>query len=110
MSLFRRFGPLATRSVSIPFRGDFDLAAVLASAGFQVVQRIQEQIEFVLADEQAWWEWAWSHGMRGLFETLSSGHLDELRQEVFKQFAALRTPEGVPLRQTATFVVAQLPS
>ncbi len=110
MRLFRRFGPRASRAVPIPFRGDFDLASLLGSAGFDVLSSAEEQIEFLFADEQAWWDWAWSHGMRAVLEALAPSDLEELRQEAFSEMAGLRTPRGLPLHQTAMFVVAQRPS
>ncbi|MDP9420207.1 MAG: methyltransferase domain-containing protein [Actinomycetota bacterium] len=110
MRLFRRFAPRATRSVPLPIRANFDLASILSSAGFEVLRSIEEQMEFRFADEQAWWEWAWSHGMRALFEALAPSDLDQLRDEAFSELVAFRTPQGVPMNQTVTFVVAQKPS
>lgn len=105
--LFRRFRARAPRCVPMPFRPAFDLDSVLGSASLTVLFTREEQIEFVFADEQEWWEWAWSHGMRALFEALPDSDLEELRQEAFTELAALRTADGVPLVQAARFVVAQ---
>lgn len=110
MRLIRRFAPRATRPVPIPFRADFDLASVLGSGGLEVLRTVEEQIEFLFTDEQTWWTWAWSHGMRAVFEALPPSDLEELREEAFSQMAVLRTPEGPPMSQTAVFVVAQKPS
>jgi O-methyltransferase/aklanonic acid methyltransferase len=108
--LFRRFAPRATRPVPVPFRPDFDLGSVLASAGLDVVRTVEEELEFHFADEEAWWAWAWSHGMRAVLEALPPSDLAELREEVFAELAALRTSEGIPLHQTARFVVARRPA
>lgn len=107
MQLLAQFAPRAIRPVAVPFRSEFDVASVLASAGFEVVERVDEQIEFVFSDEQAWWDWAWSAGLRALFEVLSSPDLEELRQAAFREVAALRSRDGITLPQTANLVVAE---
>ncbi len=98
--------PRATRSVPIPFRPDFDLTSTLVAGGFHPLSSVEEQIEFVFPDERAWWDWAWSNGIRSIFEALSPPDLEELRQEAFRELADLRTSDGVRLPQTARFVVA----
>ena len=107
MRLFRAFGPRAIRPIPMPFRSDFDLASLLGSAGLDVVHSVEEELEFVFDDEQEWWDWSWSAGMRALFESLPPPDLDELREEAFTNVAALRTPGGVRLHQRARFVVAR---
>lgn len=108
--LFREFGPRATRPVPVPFRPDFDLASVLASAGLDVVASVEERLTFSFADEERWWDWAWSHGMRAVLEVLRPSDLAQLRQELFAELAAQRTLDGIPLHQPARFVLARVPS
>ncbi len=107
MPMLQRFAARAVRPVPIPFRSDFDLQAALRSAGLVVQRTVEEELSFRFADEQAWWDWAWSAGLRALFECLSPSDLEELRRECFSEVAALRTPDGVPLHQRATFVLAR---
>ncbi len=45
----------------------------------------------------------------GLLEMLSPGDLDELRDRAFRELGALRTPDGLSLRQGASMVVARRP-
>ncbi len=104
--LFGTFGPRATRPIPAPFRPDFDLRPVLDSAGFQVLRSVEDHVDFHFADEEQWWDWAWSQGMRAVLELLPASDLAELREETFHELAALRTPDGIPLRQVARFVVA----
>jgi O-methyltransferase/aklanonic acid methyltransferase len=105
--LFQTFGARAVRPIPMPFRPNFDLTCLLASTGLEVLNTVEEELEFVFPDEQAWWDWAWSAGMRALFESLPPSDLEELSKEAFREVAALRTPLGVTLHQTARFVVAQ---
>ena len=105
--LFQTYAPRAVRTIPMPFRADFDLVALLESAGFDVARTVDEEHEFVFTDEQAWWEWSWSAGMRALFESLSPCDLAALRHEAFTEVAALRTSNGVTLHQTARYVVAR---
>ena len=110
MRLFRHFAPRAVRPIPIPFRSDFDLASVLQAVGLSIVRSVEDEISFLFPDERAWWDWAWSAGLRALFESLSPSDLEELRAAAFSEVAALRTPGGVPLHQRARFVVARKPS
>lgn len=105
--LFATFGPRATRAIPVPFRPGFDVVSLLESAGFQVLRSVEEHVDFHFADEERWWDWAWSHGMRAVLELLPPSDLAELREETFHELAALRTADGIPLRQAARFVVAQ---
>ncbi|HEX2046146.1 MAG TPA: methyltransferase domain-containing protein [Acidimicrobiales bacterium] len=91
----------------MPFRPDFDLPATLTGAGLRVTRSTREVITFHFADEQAWWDWGWTHGVRGVFEMLTPGDLESMRRELFAELAALRTPAGIPMAQTAVFVVAE---
>lgn len=106
MQLFRRFGPRTTRPLPIPVRPDFDLVSTLASAGFEVLRTVEEQMEFSFPDEEAWWEWAWSHGMRALFEALRPSDLEQLRRDAFTEMAELRQLHRLPMQQAALFVLA----
>ena len=106
----RIFGDYAGRvghPVRVPFRPDFDLPATLTAAGLDVTRTTTERVDFVFADEQAWWDWGWTHGVRGMFEALAPADLAGLRTEMFAELAALRTPAGIPMAQTALFVVAE---
>lgn len=106
----RIFGDYAGRvshPVRVPFRPHFDLPATLTAAGLEVTRTRTERVDFVFADEQAWWDWAWTHGVRAMFEVLAPADLAGLRTEFFAELAALRTPAGIPMPQTALFVVAE---
>ena len=109
MQLFQAFKPRAIRPIPMPIRPDFDLAALLGSAGLDVMGSLEEELDFVFADERAWWDWSWSAGMRAFFESLSPLDLEALRAEAFEKVTGLRTSEGVELRQRARFVVADKP-
>ena len=106
----RIFGDYAGRAghpMRVPFRPDFDLPATLTAAGLRVTRTRSERIVFFFADEQAWWDWGWTHGVRGVFEMLAPDDLEGMRRELFAELAALRTPAGIPMDQTAAFVVAE---
>jgi ubiquinone/menaquinone biosynthesis C-methylase UbiE len=107
--LFRTYGPRATSPVLMPFRPDFDLAATLAAAGFRVMDTVDETGEFRFAGGDQWWEWAWTHGMRGLFEALPAGALAELRESIVAELDQRTTADGLVLAQPAQFVIAERP-
>jgi hypothetical protein len=108
--LLRVFGAHARRAgrpPAVPFRRDFDVAAVLAGAGLEVTTSVTEVLTFRVVDARAWWEWAWSQGMRDLFETLTPTELEGLRRKMFAELSARTTPSGIPMVQHAAFVVAE---
>ena len=67
-------------------------------------------LEFRFADEQEWWDWGWSNGIRALYEVLTPDDLEALRQEAFAALSALRTPDGIPFSQRVHVVAATRPS
>ena len=105
--VFREYATRAGQPIRVPFRPDFDLGATLAGAGLQLTRTTTAQVEFVFADEQAWWDWSWTNGIRGVFEALGPADLEQLRGEMFAELAALRTPAGIPMAQKAHFAVAE---
>jgi len=107
--VFAKFGARAVRPMAVPHREGFDLPAILRGAGFEIVGEEQVEIEFTFADEQAWWDWGWSNGIRALYEILSPEDLEEMRAEAFAAVAGLRTPDGIPLAQRVHLVVASRP-
>ncbi|MEA2827385.1 MAG: hypothetical protein QOG43_1824 [Actinomycetota bacterium] len=109
--VYAKYLPRAGRPMAVPFREDFDLPATLAGAGFEITHDTQVEVEFLFPDEEAWWEWGWSHGVRALYEILPPADLEALRQEAFAELAAVRrTPAGIPLVQRVQVVVATKPS
>ena len=107
--LIRSFAPRGTRPMAVAVHPHFDLVALLTTAGFHVGDVADEDVAFVLADEEAWWWWAWSQGMRALLEILPPEALAELREQAFDELRRWETSEGLALRQRARFVVAEKP-
>ena len=91
----------------VPFRPQFDVAEVLVAAGLDVTETVSERAEFSFSDEQAWWDWAWTQGMRGVLEVLSAADLEALRQDLFAGLGRRRTATGITMTPTAAFVVAE---
>lgn len=104
--IFGTYAPRAVRPLLVPFRAAFDLPATMAAGGLHVDRVVEEEIVFHFADEDAWWAWAWSQGMRDLLEALSPTDLEQCRQDLFSELAALRTPAGIALPQRALFASA----
>ncbi len=107
--LFGRFAARAVRPSAGPYRPDFDLPAVLAGAGFEVTGEESVEVELRFPDEQTWWDWSWSNGIRAFYEVLSPDDLEELRTDAFAALAAIRTSDGIPITQGAHLVVAAKP-
>ena len=108
--IFGKFGARALRPMDVPWRPEFVLPPILAGAGFEISDEEHVELTFHFADEQTWWDWGWSNGIRGLYEVLAPDDLEGLRQESFAALSALRTPEGIPVVQQVHSVVATKPS
>ncbi len=107
--IYARFGPRAVRPMDLPFRRDFDLPATVAGAGFEIVDDRQVEAEFHFPDEQAHWDWGWSHGFRALYEVLTPDDLEAMREATFAALATRRTAEGIPLTQQVRMVTGRRP-
>jgi SAM-dependent methyltransferase len=66
----------------------------LRAAGFAPQSVEPHAIEFRFVDEQAWWEWNWSHGTRGLLEALSEDNRTRYREQAFEAMQPLRDADG----------------
>lgn len=83
------------------------VAAELRAAGFADVETTEHRIEFHFRDEQAWWDWNWSHAARVVLESLSEESRDRLRAEVTEAMQQIRDARGFPRTYTAVFTRAQ---
>jgi ubiquinone/menaquinone biosynthesis C-methylase UbiE len=83
------------------------VAAELGAAGFAEIESTEHEREFFFRDEQAWWEWQWSHAARGVLERLPEESQQRLRAEVGEAMQHLRTDEGFPRTYTAVYTRAQ---
>lgn len=107
--LIATYVPRARRRPVLPFRREFDLVPVLRGAGLEVVAEVDEEMGFFFPDEEAWWDWSWTHGMRALLETLPDEALAALKDDAMAELRALKTAEGIAMPQKMKFVVARRP-
>ena len=54
-------------------------------------------------DEQAWWDWNWSHGSRVFLEALPADAQRRLREQLREAMEHVRKECGFPRRYTALF-------
>jgi SAM-dependent methyltransferase len=78
----------------------------LRAAGFDPDPPLEHQIEFVFRDEDAWWEWNWSHGSRLFLEALPESAREGFRELVYLAMQPLRGDARFPRRYTALFTRA----
>jgi ubiquinone/menaquinone biosynthesis C-methylase UbiE len=79
------------------------VAKELQLAGFGDVDQTPHQEEFVYADEQAWWDWNWSHGSRMFFEAVPKEALDRYRADVAEAMEHVRESSGYPRTFASVF-------
>ena len=71
-----------------------ELVSLVVRAGFVDVDASTDSCELVFQDEDEWWRWSWSHGTRGLFESVSPSRLLELRRQLSATLAECREQDG----------------
>jgi ubiquinone/menaquinone biosynthesis C-methylase UbiE len=82
------------------------VAEELALAGLEAERQLEHRIEFVFADEQAWWDWNWSHGSRVFLEALPEDARERFRAQCREAMQAVRTERGYPRTYSAIFTSA----
>jgi trans-aconitate methyltransferase len=78
-------------------------ARELRAGGFGAVEQTEHAVEFVFADEQAWWDWNWSHASRVFLEALPAEPRERYRAEVAEAMAQVRESNGFPRTFTSVF-------
>jgi hypothetical protein len=84
----------------------FDRAAATYDAAAFPFFTPQHEMEFVFRDEQAWWDWNWSHGSRAFLEPLPEEVRHRCRAEVAEAMEHIRGESGFPRTYTALFSLA----
>jgi ubiquinone/menaquinone biosynthesis C-methylase UbiE len=82
------------------------LPEYLALAGFVDVQVIQEQVEFVYADAQEWWDSRWTHGPRYSLEQMTPQVLAQFKAEVLARLAQEEQPDGIHEAMRLQYMIA----
>jgi ubiquinone/menaquinone biosynthesis C-methylase UbiE len=103
---------LKEMGTSLERLGRFDeqgkVAAELEAAGFEPEAVEPVAIEFRFADEQAWWEWNWSHAARAALEPLAEATRERFRERAFEAMKPLRDGSGgFPRTYTALVATAR---
>jgi SAM-dependent methyltransferase len=93
-----------------PFAPLPEPAVLFGDAGLVEVRILDETEDFLFADSDAWWNWVWSQGMRGMLELLPGDALEELRAEAETRLQPITAPDGsIPLHQGARYILARRP-
>ncbi|GAB4529239.1 MAG: hypothetical protein OHK0046_48980 [Anaerolineae bacterium] len=82
-----------------------DLAhAAFTAAGFTDVQTQNHEVTLYFRDEDDWWDWEWSQGSRFWLEGMTPEGLERFQRESYQHLAAMKTPQGIPMVDSALFV------
>ena len=83
----------------------YDLVEILDTAGFVGIEREVVAHEFLLADADAWWSFAMSHGQRVIFDALDDADRERFRTRITERLEDHTTARGIPLRCDASLIV-----
>jgi ubiquinone/menaquinone biosynthesis C-methylase UbiE len=78
--------------------------ATLKHFGFTNVATSVEAHRLIFSNASEFWGWAWSHGDRGVLESLT-GDLSEFKRELFEEFAKRASENGLPYQVFAAVTV-----
>ena len=96
---------IAPRKLSKP-----ELAtAAFEQAGFTHTQIEQQAATLYFRDELDWWDWEWSQGSRFWLEGMSTEGLERFKRESFEHLQAMKTAEGIAMRDGALFAIGYKP-
>ena len=62
-----------------------------------------------LADEDTWWRWMWSQGMRACLEALPEDALEGLHAAAYERLQPLKSAAGIPLHQQVRYALTRRP-
>jgi ubiquinone/menaquinone biosynthesis C-methylase UbiE len=103
-------GRLATLDAALERVKRFDDPAKvereLRRGGFETDGVEEHAIEFRFPDEQAWWDWNWSHGTRAFLEELPEPARERFRAQANEAMEAVRDGDGAGFPRTYTALIA----
>jgi hypothetical protein len=70
--------------------------AELRAAGFTPELATEHALDFVFADEDAWWDWNWSQAARQFLEALPGDAQERFRSSAYEAMQACRAGESSP--------------
>lgn len=77
----------------------------LQEAGFVDIRIENEEAILYFKDEHDWWDWEWSQGSRFWLEGMSPEGLEHFQRESFRNLAAMKTDQGIPMPDGARFAI-----
>ncbi len=81
----------------------------LRQAGFENISITQEERTIYYADENQWWEWEWSAAPRLWLEGMSTEGLARFQAVAFEKLAAMKSAQGIPIRNGVLLCIANSP-
>ncbi len=83
--------------------------AIVHRAGFDAVQVIPEEGEFVYQTEEEWWAARWSYSSRASLERMSPQTLEKYKADLFARMQPLKQPDGFHVKLRVFYVVGSKP-
>jgi ubiquinone/menaquinone biosynthesis C-methylase UbiE len=100
--LISRYEP--TSSLGTERYSPKQVEATLEHFGFMNVATSVETHRLVFSNASEFWGWAWSHGDRGVLESLT-GNRAEFKRELFEEFGKRASANGLPYQVSAAVTV-----
>jgi len=93
-----------TRSLGTERYSPMHVEATLNHFGFTSVVTSVEAHRLIFSNASEFWGWAWSHGDRGVLESLTGNH-SEFKRELFEEFDKRANGNGLPYQVFAAVTV-----
>jgi ubiquinone/menaquinone biosynthesis C-methylase UbiE len=103
-------GPQAHAAREAPrFDTPATVEAALQQAGFERMQILVEEGEFVLANDEEVWARLWSSGPRRQLEHMTGPVLDQVKRDVLQKVQVFKQPDGIHLLWRALCALGDKP-
>ena len=86
------------------------LEAALQQAGFERIQILVEEGEFVHANDEEVWARLWSGGPRRQLEHMTGPVLDQVKRDVLQKVQVFKQPDGIHLLWRALCALGDKPN
>jgi len=103
-------GPQANADREAPrFDTPATLEAALQQAGFERMQILVEEGEFVHANDEEVWARLWSGGPRRQLEQMTGPVLDQVKRDVIQKVQVFKQPDGIHILRQALCALGDKP-
>ena len=78
-----------------PLRSKEEHRQLLGQFGFEQIDTIYEEADFVYADNEEWWSMNWTAGLRGILEEIPDSQIGQFKLDAFRCLGEFAQDDGI---------------